>query len=253
MKFSYQYRTSDNVVHSGVIDAADRDAAFDLLKSSGVKPYGIAEVPGLYNKLLGKGKRWTAIVALAVLVALVGVKYVKASRTLRTMTEATAFAPRHQIYGDPSILEELESSGYSSVFAVAGERILAAYAQPGRLQAADMSVRPERAALIGASLTNEIRFVEGEPPEVAELKRIVNGIKEEMRECLSGGDTFESYLEQLDIRQENEANIYRRVFEELKGTEDDEVWEARNASLRAMGLQTVSRAVKGRKRGKSKK
>ena len=64
MKFIYEYRTSDNVRRSGVIDASDRESAFIALKNQGVRPASMKEAPGIFNKLFGKGKRWIAIVIL---------------------------------------------------------------------------------------------------------------------------------------------------------------------------------------------
>ena len=66
MKFVYEYRTSDNALHSGRIAALDRDAAFAALKARGIRPARLVEAPGLVNKVFGKGKRWIAIVALSV-------------------------------------------------------------------------------------------------------------------------------------------------------------------------------------------
>ena len=70
MKFNYEYRTSDNVRHTGVIAASDREAAFAALKAQGIRPGCLAEAPGFFNKLFGKGKRWLAIGVLGA--ALVG-------------------------------------------------------------------------------------------------------------------------------------------------------------------------------------
>ena len=53
MKFFYEYRTRDNERRSGEVNAADREAAFALLKSQGIRPSRLNEAPGLANKLLG--------------------------------------------------------------------------------------------------------------------------------------------------------------------------------------------------------
>ena len=66
MKFNYEYRTSDNKLHGGVVRAASRDDAFAVLKARGIRPGRVTEASGVFNKLFGKGKRWIAIVALAV-------------------------------------------------------------------------------------------------------------------------------------------------------------------------------------------
>ena len=73
MKFLSEYRTPDNVKHSGTICAADKEAAYAALKRQGIKPCRFAEAPGVFNKLFGKGKRWIAIGVLGVGCLLLGV------------------------------------------------------------------------------------------------------------------------------------------------------------------------------------
>ena len=53
VRFTYEYRTSDNALHKGVIDASDRDAVYVALRARGIKPSRVDEAPGLFNKLFG--------------------------------------------------------------------------------------------------------------------------------------------------------------------------------------------------------
>lgn len=69
MKFLYEYRTRENELKEGAIDAPNREAAFAALKAQGIRPARLYDAPGLLNKLLGKGKRWTAIAVLSVVCA----------------------------------------------------------------------------------------------------------------------------------------------------------------------------------------
>lgn len=244
MKFLYEYRTSDNAKHSGVIRAADREAAYALLKQKGIKPSRVSAAPGVFNKLFGKGKRWIAIAVLAVVAAVAVFQAQRAEREVERVTRGEESSDRHQIYGDPVVIEEMETSGYASVFTHPGERFLASFAQPGREVLTPVKCDP---ATVAACLTNVIAFASDEPREVAELKRIVNGIKDELRDYLSEGSASD-YVRQLWNRQREEQMIYVRVLNELEGNPDPALREERNRALRELGLRTVPRAAKAGER-----
>ena len=239
MKFIYHYRTGDNVLHEGEVNATDRDSAFTLLRTRGIRPSRLEEAPGFFNKLFGKWKRWMAIFALGLaVVALVFALRVK-SRQIAAAGLGEV-SERHQIYGDPAIIEEMTANGFSNVFMLAGERFLACYAMPGSESAA--AVRLKSPDDLRLCLSNKIRFSEVDPREVNELKSIVNGIKEELREYLSDGEgTPASFVRRLEERQEEERLIYRRVKNELEANPDPVLWEERNRALREMGIRTIPR------------
>ena len=236
MRFVYQYRTKENAVRSGEIAASDRETAFQALKTQGIRPAKLEEAPGLFNKLFGKGKRWIAIGILAVIAFALAVQ---SFRTPPAQQETSS--PRHQIYGEPALMEELERSEYADVFALPGERKLAKFAQPGVIQPfKERGWRGEFAAELNVVLTNEIIFVDDERREVRELKMIVNGMKSELRRYLENGiGTTESYVRRLEERQTKELNMYNLAKIELEKETDLEKFEARNAALRAVGLRTI--------------
>lgn len=240
MKFTYQYRTGDNVLHNGTINAADRDAAFASLRSQGVKPSRLAEAPGLFNALFGKGKRWIAIGALGVLVVGLLVALQVTKRELAAIASPEEIAERHQIYGDPATISEMTADGFAAVFDTDGERFLAGYAMPGAAAVAPFRLKsPDD---LKACLTNKIVFIDGEPREVSELKAIVNGIKEELQAYLADGEgTCASFIRRLDERQEEERLIFLRVQNELEADPDPALWEERNKALREMGIRTIPR------------
>ena len=214
LRFVYQYRTSDNVVHEGAIGAADREAAFRALRSRGVKPARLEEAPGVFNKLFGKGKRWLAIAVLAALAAFL-------------------------------YFELREERAWSNVFPDPGERFLARYAQPGVSGTMALVVD----GMLAKSLGREIRFVEGEPAEHAKMKKIVNGMKAEFAAYLAAGGSEEGYMRRLEERQKVEAGIFRSTEDELarlaaklnasNRVETAAVWEKKNAMLRSFGLRTI--------------
>lgn len=239
MKFTYQYRTGDNVLHSGSIKAADKDAAFAALRARGIKPSRLAEAPGFFNKLFGKGKRWLAIAVLCALVCalLLALRVKTRPIVVGGLGESSQ---RHQIYGDPAIIDEMTADGFSRVFSNIGERYLAAYAIPG--SSAAQMVRLVTPDDLLTCLTNRVAFDEDDSREVIELKAIVNGLKEELREYLSDGvGTAASFIRRLEERQEEERLIYRRVQNELEANPDPALWEERNRSLREMGIRTIPR------------
>lgn len=105
MKFDYEYRTSDNKLHNGVIRAANRDDAFASLKSRGIRPVRVIDSPGFFNKLLGKGKRWTAIIVLAI--SLLVAVMILVFRPVREVA-----LPEYDI--DSAVIERLAAMGHSA-------------------------------------------------------------------------------------------------------------------------------------------
>lgn len=240
MKFTYQYRTGDNVLHNGTVNAANKDAAFAALRSRGVKPSRLTEAPGLVNALFGKGKRWLLIGALGLVIAGLLVALRSAEKRLDILSNPAEVAERHQIYGDPAIIEEMVADGFANVFALDGERFLARYAMPGATMTRPARLKSPDA--LTACLTNTIAFADGDSREVTELKEIVNGLKEELRAYLSDGvGTASSFMRRLEERQEEERLIYRRVQNELEANPDPALWEERNKALREMGIRTIPR------------
>lgn len=235
MKFDYEYRTSDNVRHTGKIAAASRDAAFASLKAQGIRPGRLVESPGFFNKLFGKGKRWLAIGVLAT-VAVVG-WYLAVSQRDGSDCSPT---PRRQIYGDAAILAEMVRTDYRKVFEDPVDRFLARYAQPGREVLRSTGRRlSEIAAALPESVQREVVYVQDDPREVRELKRIVAWIKMEARNYLDGDGRPMEYLLRLDERQRREASIVNYAREQLANETNLAVWEKKNAELRKIGLPTV--------------
>ena len=254
MKFLYEYRTPDNEKHSGTINAADKEAAYAALKREGIKPCRFSEAPGFFNKLFGKGKRWMAIGVLGAGCLVLGVVAVRAVRDAQgTRHKAQGTLDRCQVYGDPGILQENESQGWTNVLCSAGDCVLAAFAQPGRGITAEFDVpvvfasaRWKVAAESLAALSeSEITFVEGEPEENRTMKRIVMGMRLELRQYLKDGGSAISYCERLLDRQREELKIRNRVVEELRreGASHSDfrvrLMEA-NENLRTMGMRTVT-------------
>ena len=131
--------------------------------------------------------------------------------------------------------------------------MLAWFAQPGRLMC-PRGVDPRRlAAEFAQTYCNmpanwrEVsdtprQLSPGDPREVRELKQIVNGMREELREYLANGNgTPRSYWRRLLERTQQEMQIYERIRRELENEKREAVWEEKNAALRRLGLRTLAK------------
>ena len=265
MKFSYGYKTKANETRYGVVSASSRDAVYLELRKHGIKPFKVELAPGFVNRIAALGKR-TLITTVLVLVALVSLFFAlraqrSAEEAVRTVEEASLVArqpmPRHQIYGDPALMEELERTDYATVFEHPGYRFLAHYAQPGVMPrfAADYDFNavtnalrdivshlpdsgfPDPAAL-DMRVTSTV--LKDKQREVVELERIVLSMRQELSRYLSRGlGTPIRYVKRLNERQMRESQIYETARRDLDGNSSVEKWSQVNESLRAIGLKTI--------------
>lgn len=231
MKFVYEYRTRENVPKNGTIDAPTRDDVYAALKARGIRPSRVVEAPGIANKLFGKGKRWIAIAVLL----LVSLSLFFSLRTTKMeIAEMNLFEDRAQLFGDPVVIRECEASAWTNAFTVAFDQYLARYAIPGR------SVEP--IVVVPPSAEEATRFVEigeKELAEIAQMKRMVNGMKRELAVYLKAGGTVGGYMKRLVIRQKAERGIFEAAKRAILRAKDHAVWKEKNAELRAMGLPMV--------------
>ena len=248
MRFTYEYRTSDNALHKGVIDASDRDAVYAALRAQGIKPSRVDEAPGIFNKLFGKGKRWMAIAALSLALVVALVAYVKLSRQPRSpFPVPSSLNPsdttRRQIIGDAAIIDKGVRTGWSDVFAEEGERFLASFAIPG----VPAGLRNTSEAEIRDALDRRLVPSAEDSLEARQIKAMVEGMKSELREYLAAGGTIVQYGQAIVARQEEEIGYYNRAKAELEAAAQGEMadddlealWEQRNASLRRMGIRLI--------------
>lgn len=232
MKFLYQYRTPDNKQHRAVIRAASKDAVYALLKAQGIKPGRVEEAPGFFNKLFGKGKRWLAIGVLA-LIALVAIATAhKLHRRMGDALTATVVEERSQLYGDPVVIQECEDAGWTNVFDNAFDCLLAHYAVPGRAvpQMPKVDVADVEKALALVAIRS------GELEEAVKMKRMVNGMKQELREYIADGGTIRGYVKRLSIRQRAESDIFDLAQKKSRRMNGVAELKAINRELRARGL-----------------
>ena len=147
-------------------------------------------------------------------------------------------------------MESLERGDFSAALSREGDRLLAVFAQPGRLMCAKGTNPRKLSANAAAQFADyaqnelaadkDILINADDPREIRELKQIVNGMRDEMRSYLANGNgTPRSYWRRLNERTLEELRIYDRTKRELENERSSEVWEQKNEALRTLGLRTI--------------
>ena len=249
MKFTYAYKTSDGVRQEDSMNASSREEVFETLRAKGIKAIKVVAADGskANGEVRGVRKRVAATVAVAVALAAGTVAYLAGERQNAPQGDVggnpATQSPRHQIYGDPAIVSRFDNGDFTGVLDGEGDRLLAAFAQPGKIcGGASRMPSPSFDAYAANDLAEEcdLAISADEPREAQELKQIVNGMREEMREYLANGNgTPRSYWRRLNERSLSEMQIYERIARELKSETSHAVWEEKNEALRRLGLRTI--------------
>lgn len=260
MKFDYCYRTKDNVEHWGKINAPNRDAAYAILKSKGIRPGKVVLAPGIFNLVFGAGKRWIVIIALSVALIVSLCYYVRQLELNEETLEHVALLnessvvpeavkasidnyTRRQVIGDSAVIEKGIKTGWKDVFESEGDQFLASFAIPG----VPAGVRSTSEENLKKALENTLLPDDADSLEIRQIKMIVIGMKSELKEFLEEGGTYVEYGSRLVQRQEEELGYYNRACNEIKAlvasgaapSEVIAVWEKRNNQLRRMGIRLV--------------
>ena len=250
MRFLYEYKTKENERRDGEITAPSRAAVYAELKKQGIKPYKVDLAPGFLNWVLSLGKRTAAIVLLAFgVVCFVVLWRGEKGEAENFKDKATAFSDkfedktRRQVIGDTVIIEKGIRNGWADIFPEEGERFLASFAIPG-VPAGQRNTTEEE---IRAALSRQIEPTEADGLEARQIKSMVEGMKDELREFMSEGGTIKQFGACLVERQEAELGYYNRTRNELEtlkksGKTDKELetlWEKRNEELRQVGIKLV--------------
>ena len=277
VKFTYTYRTSDGVRHTAEIDAPTRDSAFSVLREQGIKPIKVvaadgSKANGEMHIRKGVPKRVVAGICVTLLLA-VGIAYWMGSRSgvteiatvitpqgPVTYTVATPL-PRQMIAGDRRRIEK----SISEIFRFPAETALARFAEPGRNFDPKSGAGSEK-GIVSEIFTSDdgwkeclntpIRIASNDLTEVVDLKRIVTGMKREMRAYLMAGGTAEDYFAELRKRQKLEISYRERaesrlneMIAELKPDKNENAkrlsaaysyWMKSNASLKSVGIHELA-------------
>ena len=264
--FTYTYRSSDGVRHTDTIDAESRDAVFATLRERGIKPIKVvaadgSKANGEVRVKVGVPKRVVAGICATLLVA-VGLAYWMGSQKGEaelttvvtpqgtvTFTVATPL-PRQAIAGDRRRIER----SICEIFRFPAEAALARFAEPGRSFDAKGEI-PGSSDVWKECLDTPIRIASTDFTEVVDLKRIVTGMKREMRGYLLAGGTVEDYFAELTKRQRLEISYRERAENKLKEMLSGQermasnekrlaaaysYWMKSNASLKSMGIYELA-------------
>ena len=236
-----------------VISAPNRDAAFSELNRRGIRPYKLYPAPGLWNKVLAIGWRGLAIILLAgilgVSVAIVLsqhkdiVKLEQDDDVREIVSGAITSKVRRQLIGDQGVIEKGIRTGWSDAFEHEGERFLASFAIPG----VPATVRTTNVAALEEAMKRKVEPKDTDGIEARQIKALVEGMKDELRQFIKAGGTIEQYGRRLVSRQDAEIAIYNRTCNEIEQAvksnagkaEIIELVDRRNEELRRMGIKLI--------------
>lgn len=246
MKFGYSYKTPDGVRHESFYHADTKEDVFADLRKKGIRPIKVWEVAPRRAFPIRPSTVILALLALALFAAFAA--YVMLSGR-SPHDRSPQSEDRSQIYGDPGILQTCESREWSNVFENEGERFLARFAQPGiPVRLTGNAWRKTVADALKAKPA-PVPVRDSDSAEIAKMKRMVNGMKNELAQYVADGGTVEEYIAEVLQRQSIEEKIvinFKAEFEKLERDANaknrDEIiskWNAKNVLLRQMGLRTV--------------
>ena len=258
MFFIYQYRVSDGRYREDMIEAANRDEAFSLLRKNGIRPsklwakdigYGMVQND---KGVMGFGKRWLFAVAFAASSLSLAVALLLMNSRDRPSEQKS----RHRI--ESNIVEIGESFRIAKprqrrqlgrlpskemmahAFRHPSEVYLASFAEPGKpVRAADAKEIVALAEDLYDAIEDVIQINAGDPRELIDLKRIVAGIKDDAAMLIASGKTAEDVFDWLAARQQMEVE-HRASIVKAASFDPEERTKA-NKKLEAMGFAPIAR------------
>lgn len=230
------------------MDAESRNAVFASLREKGIKAIKVVAADGskANGEVIVKGIRKRVLFISVAAAALISGFIVFSA--LRTQNSEPFSLPRRQIYGDAATIEVGVKTHWSSALESKGDRYLAHFVQPGKVEQAPSVTDDE----LSAALAADLEIIDSDSEEVRQVVRMVNGLKEEARAYVAAGGKIEIYMDRLEERQRMEDAFYTKALNDLKKLEEFakeqgpkvkestvQEWNKRNAELRAMGLRTI--------------
>ena len=257
MQYMYAYKSSDGVRHEDTIEAESRESVFETLRAQGIRPIKVVAMDG--SKANGEvvrtwRRRWLAWAALAgamaatvLFVALSGVRKPEAAGGTPPKGDASGEVPptvqaakQGERVAKPRVRRQIGLAAITAeipldaIFAHPSEAFLARFAEPGRIVEADFSDDAELAEDFRDALEDQIFITAGDSAEIADLKRIVAGLKEEAKMMTASGRTFEEAIAYFMAQQEMEARYRETILSRDASVED------KNKLLSAIGLETIN-------------
>ena len=238
-KFEYEWQGADKVRKRGEIDAPNREAAFAALRTQGIRairvePKGWERGEGFR----GMRKRTVAAIALGAVLASGTVTWYSLRATLASTNPARGDMSVHErprsgpTETSPSDGRRIAKAAprrflpkvwpllpVTNFFEHASENMLARFAMPGT-DPGPMPLDDETIiADFFVALDSDIVISPDDPPDVAALKRIVAGLKDEADIYLRTGMGIADYLVVLRQRQKMEME-YRCTILRQHAPED---------------------------------
>ena len=248
MKYTYAYKTSDGVRHEDSMNASSRDEVFIELRKRGIKAIKVVAADGSKANGEVRGVRKRVVAVLIAIVALgVGVcAYLGGTLTGGSPVSGTAFQTdqsRRQIIGDTAIIEKGIRNGWSDVFELEGERFLASFAIPG-VKAGQRNTSEKE---FSTALEHKCAVADSDSLEARQIKAMVEGMKQELREFIADGGSVKQYGRRLVQRQEQELGYYSRAKSELDAlvksratpAQIESMWQTSNTRLRKLGIRLL--------------
>lgn len=255
MKYTYAYKESDGSRHEASINAPSRDAAFAMLREKGIRPIKVVAADGSKANGESHGVRRRVVVLAVAMTFLVTCLVVSllpsgsapgepdSSASTGSVRELPALPlARQQILGLRGRVEELPPDFFSTK----AESFLARFAEPGRPFDAPESEWPD-ASDFETALKSQIWYLENEFTERIDLKRIVAGMKQELRAYIRGGGDSRGYCAALVERQNAEisgrAKFETRLNELVASGSFKDAYDyllKANSHLQSMGIYPLS-------------
>lgn len=252
----YTYKTADGLRHEGELCAPTKDAVYSTLREKGIRAIKVSEriQPLVRKGFAGLRKRdWTLAVGCCLVLFAIGYVFIlqsgkgnsgRARLTPEIASGVVQIArphPRHYI-DFPSDLD------IAKVFRYAHEVYLAQFARPGVAVQTNPVIGQELAQDFYDNLNAVIVIYADDSKEVAELKRVVAGMKDDAKKYLGVAGGVEKLVQWLSSRQRMEVEYRSQVIGDLQKRKSGEDYASAvndaNRLLSAMGLEQVHESGK---------
>lgn len=229
------------------MNASSREEVFAALRAKGIKAIKVVAADGSKANGEVRGVRKRVVLGIVCFVALLtgavvylavgtGADAVKAHDETSSRTRIAAPLPRQAIMGDRVRIAAAVKSLKS-----APERLLAAFAEPGR-PLPDLDGKTPTEAEFAAILREPVRIAEDDFTEAVDLKRILTRIKNDMKRYLAAGGSVQEFIAELVKRQKQEIAYREKASDRLKDMLKGDTAKAydfflkANAQLQSMGI-----------------
>ncbi len=246
MRFKYAYRTSDGTRREDEMSAESREAVFEELRLRGIRAIKVVACDGskangdisptIRKRRLVLSALIGAFAASAIFIAFDRIGGFR--EMTKSDTDAIPSGPSERVatsrtrrqIGLEAMINEIP---LRSIFTHPSEALLAQFAEPGRHVAVDVKGDEALAEDFRDALETPIVISSEDSPEIAELKRIVVGIKDEAKMMIASGKTFEEAVDYFVAQQQMEARYRESILSQESSTEE------KNRLLSALGLPLI--------------